>query len=222
MKCLTCYTLLADLLHIWFPSSILCCQTMLMINLIYALTSVCIFLILFFIHFLKCWQGEFVLGLKNFFSWWSFHLFSWPWYVIQGWYCKEKLNARHSKGSEVYVCSHSAVRLPISLPPSVPFQPLFLRLIHPPPFRENLGMLCTTPYSNNLVTNCKFCFVFCHALVTLNSLAKEPIPSTSSGQRKTKRIKKQKNHLTKFTIWIKGEINSLFFFSFFLILKIVG
>ena len=140
-----------------------------------------------------------------------------------GWYCKEKLNARHSKGSEVYVCSHSAVRLPISLPPSVPFQPLFLRLIHPPPpFRENLGMLCTTPYSNNLVTNCKFCFVFCHALVTLNSLAKEPIPSTSSGQRKTKRIKKQKNHLTKFTIWIKGEINSLFFFSFFLILKIVG
>ena len=133
------------------------------------------------------------LGLKNFFSWWSFHLFSWPWYVIQGWYCKEKLNARHSKGSEVYVCSHSAVRLPISLPPSVPFQPLFLRLIHPPPpFRENLGMLCTTPYSNNLVTNCKFCFVFCHALVTLNSLAKEPIPSTSSGQRKTKRIKKQK------------------------------
>ena len=131
--------------------------------------SMQLFSILFFIHFLKCWQGE----------------------LIQGWYCKEKLNARHSKGSEVYVCSHSAVRLPISLSPSGPFQPLFLRLIHPPPFRENLGMLCTTPYSNNLVTNCKFCFVFCQALVTLNSLAKEPIPSTSSGQRKTKRIKKQ-------------------------------
>lgn len=73
-----------------------------------------------------------------------------------------------------------------------PFNLFFLGLYTPPPFRENLGMLCTTPYSNNLVTNCKFCFVFCQALVTLNSLAKEPIPSTSSGQRKTKRIKKQK------------------------------
>ena len=27
---------------------------------LYALTSVCIFSILFFIHFLRCWQGEFV------------------------------------------------------------------------------------------------------------------------------------------------------------------
>ena len=187
MKCLTCYTLLADLLHIWFPSSTLCCQTMLMIDLIYALTSVCIFSILFFIHFLKCWQGEFVLGLKNFFSWWSFHLFSWPWYVIQGWYCKEKLNAVTLRGQRfMYVlilllgCLSAFLLL-------YPFN-----LYTPPPFRENLGMLCTTPYSNNLVTNCKFCFVFCHALVTLNSLPKEPIPSTSSGQRKTKRIKKQK------------------------------
>ena len=164
VKCLTCYTLLADLLHIWFPSSILCCQTMLMINLIYALTSVYIFLILFFIHFLKCWQGEFVwtqkllqLVIISFILMTLIRDSGW-------WYCKEKLNARHSKGSEVYVCSHSTVRLPISLPPSVPFQPLFLRLLHSPPpptpFRENLGMLCTTPYSNNLVTNCKFCFVF--------------------------------------------------------------
>ena len=142
VKCLTCYTLLVDLLHIWFPSSTLCCQTMLMIDLIYALTSVCIFSILFFIHFLKCWQGEFVLGLKNFFSWWSFHLFSWPWYVIQGWYCKEKLNARHSKGSEVYVCSHSAARLPISLPPSVPFKPLHPP---PPPPLEKIWACCVPP-----------------------------------------------------------------------------
>ena len=27
---------------------------------LYTLTSVCIFSILFFIHFLRCWQGEFV------------------------------------------------------------------------------------------------------------------------------------------------------------------
>ena len=34
-----------------------------------------------------CWT------IKSFFSWWSFPLFSWPWCLIQGWYCKEKLVA---------------------------------------------------------------------------------------------------------------------------------
>ena len=35
------------------------------------------------------------LKIKSFFSWWSFSLFSWPQCVIQGWYCKENLDASH-------------------------------------------------------------------------------------------------------------------------------
>ena len=34
---------------------------------LYTLTSVCIFSTLFFIHFLRCWQGEFVCQSKDFF-----------------------------------------------------------------------------------------------------------------------------------------------------------
>ena len=34
---------------------------------LYTLTSVCIFSTLFFIHFLGCWQGEFVFQSKGFF-----------------------------------------------------------------------------------------------------------------------------------------------------------
>ena len=34
---------------------------------LYALTSVCIFSILFIIHFLRCWQGEFVCQSKGYF-----------------------------------------------------------------------------------------------------------------------------------------------------------
>ena len=33
---------------------------------------------------------------QGFCSWWSFHLFSWPLSVFQGWYYKEKLDASHS------------------------------------------------------------------------------------------------------------------------------
>ena len=45
------------------------------------------------------------LNIKSFFSWWSFLLISWPWCVIRGWYCKEKLDVGHSKGSRVKRCS---------------------------------------------------------------------------------------------------------------------
>ena len=36
------------------------------------------------------------LSIKSFFSWWSFTLFLWPYFLIQGWYCIEKLEADHS------------------------------------------------------------------------------------------------------------------------------
>ena len=62
----------------------------------YTLTSVCIFSIVFFIHFLRCWQGEFVEQSRATSVGDHFLLFSWPQFVIQGWYCKEKLDASHS------------------------------------------------------------------------------------------------------------------------------
>ena len=46
--------------------------------------------------FPKVLTGRICLTINNFLSWWSFPLFSWPWCVIQGWYCKEKLDAGHS------------------------------------------------------------------------------------------------------------------------------
>ena len=49
-----------------------------LINL-YTLTLSCIFSILFVIHFLRCWQGEFVCQSKGSFPGvWPFPLFSWP------------------------------------------------------------------------------------------------------------------------------------------------
>ena len=58
------------------------------------LTLVCIFSILFFIHSLRCWLGEFVYQSRaSLVSWWSFPLSLWPYCVIQGWLCKEKLDA---------------------------------------------------------------------------------------------------------------------------------
>ena len=62
-------------------------------------TSTCIVSILFTMHFLRCLQGEFVLTVKDFFTCWSMPLFLWPKYVIQRWYCKEKLDASHSWGT---------------------------------------------------------------------------------------------------------------------------
>ena len=40
------------------------------------------------------------LTIKSIFRWWSFLLFLWPSCLIQGWYCKEKLDARHSWGQK--------------------------------------------------------------------------------------------------------------------------
>ena len=36
------------------------------------------------------------LTIKSFFTWWSFPLFSWPYCLIQGWYCEENLDSSHS------------------------------------------------------------------------------------------------------------------------------
>ena len=44
--------------------------------ILYTLTPVCTFSIRLPRHFLKCWKGEFVLTIRDFFSW-SFPLFSW-------------------------------------------------------------------------------------------------------------------------------------------------
>ena len=41
--------------------------------------------------------------IRNYFSRWSFLLFLWPHCVIQGWYCKEKLDVSHSWGSNGYL-----------------------------------------------------------------------------------------------------------------------
>ena len=53
------------------------------------------FLVLFFGHFLWYWQGDW-LNRQNFLGWWSFPLFSWSLWLIQQYYCKEKLDAGHS------------------------------------------------------------------------------------------------------------------------------
>ena len=42
---------------------------------LYTVTSICNFFILFSIHFPRCWQGEMVLTINSFFSWWLFPLF---------------------------------------------------------------------------------------------------------------------------------------------------
>ena len=63
--------------------------------ILYTLTSVCINSILFSIHFQRSWEGEFVLQSRGA-LWWSSSLFSRLLGLIQGWYCKEKLDAGHS------------------------------------------------------------------------------------------------------------------------------
>ena len=63
---------------------------------LYTLTSLCIFSILFSIHFQRCWQGEFLYQSKAFLDGDHF-LYSCDLNVwFRGWYCKEKLDARHS------------------------------------------------------------------------------------------------------------------------------
>ena len=41
-------------------------------------------------------KGRICLTIRDFLSWWFFPLFSWPFQLIQGWYCNEKLEASHS------------------------------------------------------------------------------------------------------------------------------
>ena len=60
------------------------------------LTSVCIFFLLFSIHFLWYWQGEFIYQ-SQLLRLWSFPLFSWSKWMIHQYYCKEKLDAGHSR-----------------------------------------------------------------------------------------------------------------------------
>ena len=51
---------------------------------LYNLKSVCIFSILLFIHFLRCWQGEFYYQSNASFVDDHFQLFSWPQCVLWG------------------------------------------------------------------------------------------------------------------------------------------
>ena len=46
--------------------------------------------------FLKVLTRRICLTVKSFFTWWSFPLFSWPYCLIQGWYCEENLDSSHS------------------------------------------------------------------------------------------------------------------------------
>ena len=46
--------------------------------------------------FFKVLTRRICLTIKSFFGHWSFPLFSLPKYLIQGWYCEEKLDASHS------------------------------------------------------------------------------------------------------------------------------
>ena len=73
---------------------------------LYTLTSVCIFSLLFFIHFLKCWHGEFKLLRKVIISLTlMFH---------QGWYCKQKLDSYNCQGSKAVQLKSQLVHFKIS------------------------------------------------------------------------------------------------------------
>ena len=88
-------------------SNLLCTSNILRVKIflggvltLFTLTSVCTFSILFFLHFLRCWQGEFLKTIEGFSSMWSFPLFSWPYRLIRRWYCTEKLDASLSQVSK--------------------------------------------------------------------------------------------------------------------------
>ena len=50
----------------------------------------------FLFTFLLELTGRICLTIRSILNWWSFPLFSWPSYLIQGWYCEEKLETSHS------------------------------------------------------------------------------------------------------------------------------
>ena len=64
------------------------------ILILVTLTSVCVLSILFSVHILKCWKGEFFVTLKS--NFWlviiSVILFT---FVMHGWFCREKLDTSH-------------------------------------------------------------------------------------------------------------------------------
>ena len=78
--------------------------------------------------------------IQNFSSWWSFPLFSWPESVIWGWYCKEKLDAGHSKGvkglTTVCLACEQALVLGFRLLPGDPFTGPSRLLHHRQPLME--------------------------------------------------------------------------------------
>ena len=61
-----------------FDNSTLFSSLMAVVSTLYTQRSVCTFSTLFFIHFLRCWQGEFVCQSKGSFPGDHFPLFSWP------------------------------------------------------------------------------------------------------------------------------------------------
>ena len=69
------------------------------INPLLSLTSVSIFSILLPGHS-RVLTRRICPTIKRFFIWWSSPLFSWPSCLIQGWCCKEKLDASHDKSRE--------------------------------------------------------------------------------------------------------------------------
>lgn len=73
-----------NLLFIWFSFTTASRLTL------YILTSVWIFSILFSVHLLKCWEGEFAEQSRASHNSWSFHLFLWLSSLIRGWYHEEK------------------------------------------------------------------------------------------------------------------------------------
>ena len=79
----------------------ICIADYMMSFTLYTLISECIFSILFCIHFLKFWQGEFVLQ-SQVLQLIIISLFLWPWCVTQGWHWKKKLGASHSQGLKCY------------------------------------------------------------------------------------------------------------------------
>ena len=68
-------------------------------NLLYPDISMC-FLLTALCAFDMVLIKRIFLTIMSFFSLWLFPSFSWPKYVIQGWYCKEKLDASHFLGSK--------------------------------------------------------------------------------------------------------------------------
>lgn len=69
---------------------------------LYTLTSACRFSILFFVHLLRCYQGEFVWPSRVSLVGDQFPLCLWLKCLIQEWCFKEKVDVGYSEGLKVY------------------------------------------------------------------------------------------------------------------------